>query len=142
MRKLDMELRKKATDLLLAYQTTSRTGQVFFDMGFGYILFARREKNLFRFLYGGGRRGKGGSYGKMLKEFVFHDLIQRMKNEPVLEGLDEQQMESVLTKMWIFVHGIAFLSINNAFAEGNDDYIEKMLKETGLYIIEGEKAKQ
>ena len=142
MRKLDMELRKKAVDTLLRYQTTPRTGQVFFDMGLGYIQFARRERHLFRFLYGGSKRGRSGGYGKALKEFGFQNLLQRMKDDPNLEGLDEKQMESVLTKMWIFVHGVAFLSINNAFAEGNDDYLKAMLMETGLSIVDGEKAKQ
>ena len=142
MRKLDMELRKKAVDTLLRYQTTPRTGQVFFDMGLGYIQFARRERHLFRFLYGGSKRGRSGGYGKALKEFGFQNLLQRMKDDPNLEGLDGKQMESVLTKMWIFVHGVAFLSINNAFAEGNDDYLKAMLMETGLSIVEGEKAKQ
>ncbi len=137
-----MELRKKAVDTLLRYQTTPRTGQVFFDMGLGYIQFARRERHLFRFLYGGSKRGRSGGYGKALKEFGFQNLLQRMKDDPNLEGLDEKQMESVLTKMWIFVHGIAFLSINNAFAEGNDEYLKAMLMETGLSILEGEKAKQ
>ena len=142
MGKLDMELRKKAADVLSKYQTTPRTGQVFLDMGLGYVQFARRERHLFRFLYGGSKRGRSGGYGKTLKEIGFQNLLLRMKEEPILEGLDEKQMESVLTKMWIFVHGIAFLIINNAFAEGNDSYIEELLKETGLGIINGEKAKQ
>ena len=139
MSRLDMELRKKAVDVLLKYQTTPRSGEVFFDMGFGYILFAKREKHLFRFLYGGSKRGRSGGYGKTLKEIGFQNLLQRMKDDPLLNGLNEKQLESVLTKMWIFVHGIAFLIVNNAFAEGNDNYIERLLKETGFSIIEGEK---
>jgi len=142
MRKLDMELRKKAVDTQLKYQTTPRTRQVFLDMGLGYSQFARRERHLFRFLYGGSKRGRSGGYGKVLKEFGFQNLLQRMKDDPILEGLDEKQMESVLDKCRIFVHGVVFLSINNAFAEGNDDYLKAMLMETMLSIIEGEKAKQ
>jgi len=142
METLDMELRKKATEVLLSYQTKLKTGQVFFDMGLGYILFAKKEKNLFRFLYGENKRGKSGGYGKTLRLQAFQNLLSRMKNEPAFRGFTGQQMESILTKMWIFVHGMAFLIINNAFSEGNEDYIKKILKETELYIIEGEKAKQ
>ena len=141
MKKLDMELRKMAAGVQAAYQTKSRTGQVLLDMGLGYILFARKEKNLFRFLYGENNRGKNGGYGKTLRKLAFEHALQRMKNESILEGLSEQQRESVLTKMWIFVHGIAFLSINNAFSKGNDEYIEEILRETQLSIIEGERSK-
>ncbi len=141
MKKLDMELRKMAADVQSTYQTIPRTGQTFLDMGLGYILFASKEKNLFRFLYGENNRGKSDGYGKTLRKIAFEEALQRMKNEPILEGLGEQQRENVLTKMWIFVHGIAFLSINNAFSKGNDEYIEKILRETELSIIEGEKAK-
>ncbi len=54
MKKLDTELRQKAIDLMITYQTTPRTGQPFLDMGLGYVMFAKHEKNLFRFLFAGG----------------------------------------------------------------------------------------
>jgi len=143
MKKLDKELREKATDLLLSYQTTPRTGEAFFDMGLGYILFAKQEKHLFRFLFGENeRRGRPNYPGKALKEFAFNNLIPKMKGDSVLEGLDEHQLESILTKMWIFVHGIAVLSNNNALAEHNEKSIRAMLRETGLSIIKGERAKR
>jgi AcrR family transcriptional regulator len=142
MRKLDKELRERATSLLLSYQTTPRTGEAFFDMGLGYILFARQERNLFRFLFGENERSGRSNYpGKVLKEFAFNNLIFKMKGESVLEGLDEKQLESILTKMWIFVHGIAVLSNNNALVDHDEKSIRAMLKETGLSIIKGERAK-
>lgn len=142
MKNLDKELREKAIDLLLTYQTTPRTGLAFFDMGLGYVLFARNEKNLFRFLFeGNGGTGKHNSAGKILKEFAFKNLVEKMKTDPTLEGLDEQRLESTLTKMWIFTHGLAFLINNNAFANNDENYIRQILEETGLSVIRGEKAK-
>lgn len=142
MKKVDKELKEKAIDLLLTYQTTPRTGLAFFDMGLGYVLFARNEKNLFRFLFeGNDGTGKHANAGKILKEFAFKNLVQKMKTDQTLEGLDEQQLESILTKMWIFTHGLAFLINNNAFVEDDENYIKKMLEETRLFVITGEKAK-
>ena len=141
MKKVDKELKEKAIDLLLTYQTTPRTGRAFFDMGLGYVLFARNEKNLFRFLFSGNDDRKHINAGKILKEFAFKNLVQKMKTDQTLEGLDEQQLESILTKMWIFTHGLAFLINNNAFAKDDENYIKKMLEETGLFVITGEKAK-
>jgi AcrR family transcriptional regulator len=142
MKKVDKELKEKAIDLLLTYQTTPRTGLAFFDMGVGYVLFARNEKNLFRFLFAGNDANRGQiNSGKILKEFAFKNLVQKMKTDPILEGLDEQQLENILTKMWIFTHGLALLINNNAFVEDDENYIKKMLEETGLSVIRGEKAK-
>jgi len=140
MKSLYEELRKKAVDLLITYQTTPRTGQIFFDMGVGYILFAKQEKNLFRFLY---QRKEGEEryqeIEKRIREFAFKNLTQNMKADPILEGLDEQTLKDVLTKMWIFVHGLAFLVNNNAFAD-DEDYILETIKETGRLLIRGEKS--
>jgi AcrR family transcriptional regulator len=141
MKELDRELREKAIDLLLTYQTTDRTGQAFFDMGLGYVLFARNERNLFRFLFEGNDPRKHNSAGKILKEFAFKNLIEKMKTDPILEGLNEQSLESVLTKMWIFTHGLAFLINNKAFVPDDETYIRRILEETGLFVIRGEKAR-
>jgi hypothetical protein len=112
-------------------------------MGLGYVLFAKRERNLFRLLFAeNDRRGGQGNAGKTLKEFAFKKLVPKMKGGLFLEGLDEQQLESILTKMWIFTHGLAFMINNNAFAGDNENYIREILTETGLFIIQGEKQKQ
>lgn len=140
MKNLYEELRRKAVDLLITYQTTERTGQIFFDMGVGYILFAKQEKNLFRFLY---QRKEGEEryqeIEKKIREIAFNNLIQNMKGDPILEGLDEQKLKNVLTRMWVFVHGLAFLVNNNAFA-GDEDYVVETIKETGRLLIQGEKS--
>jgi AcrR family transcriptional regulator len=139
MKSLYEALRKKAVDLLMTYQTTPRTGQIFFDMGVGYILFAKQEKNLFRFLH---QRKEGEEryqeVEKRIRESAFKNLTQDMKSDPILEGLDEQKLRDVLTKMWIFVHGLAFLVNNNAFAD-DEEYVLETIKETGKLLILGEK---
>jgi AcrR family transcriptional regulator len=140
MKTLYEALRKKAVDLLITYQTTPRTGQIFFDMGVGYILFAKQEKNLFRFLH---QRKEGEEryqeIEKRIRESAFKDLTQNMKSDPILEGLEEQKLRDVLTKMWIFVHGLAFLVNNNAFAD-DENYVLETIKETGKLLILGEKS--
>ena len=141
MKTLFEELRKKAVDLLITYQTTPRTGQIFFDMGIGYILFAKQEKNLFRFLY---QRKEGEDryqeIEKRIRGFAFKNLTQNMKADPILEGLHEQTLKDVLTKMWIFVHGLAFLVNNNSFANDDEEYVMEMIKEMGKLLIQGKKS--
>jgi AcrR family transcriptional regulator len=142
MKSLHKQLGKKATDLLLTYQTTPRTGRVFFDMGLGYILFARQEKNLFRLLFARNEGGGNSRVKKTMTEFALKSLVQEMKNDPIFQSLNERQLENILIKMWIFVHGLAFLMNNNAFPNGNEDYIKEIIGETGQFIIEGEKEER
>jgi AcrR family transcriptional regulator len=165
MKTLVNDLEEKAIDLMLTYQTTSSTGQPFLDMGLGYVLFARNEQNLFRFLFMesesrqrhgkagrsaeendkdllrllfiGGKRGQG-KQGKVLREIAFSRLLTQMKTDPVVSGLDESQLESILIKMWIFTHGLAFLVNNNLLINNDEKYIWDSIHETGRFVIEGE----
>src|SRR4030042_199696 len=92
MKRLNKELGKRAIGLLLTYQTTPRTRNTFLDTGLGYVLFAKRERNLFRFLFAGNdRRGGQGNAGKTLKEFAFKNLVPKMKGGLFLEGLNDKQ---------------------------------------------------
>jgi AcrR family transcriptional regulator len=165
MKTLVNDLEEKAIDLMLTYQTTSSTGQPFLDMGLGYVLFARNEQNLFRFLFmeseGRQRHDRGGrsaeetdkdllrllfiggkqsrsKSGRALREIAFSRLITRMKMDPVVSGLDERQLESILIKMWIFTHGLAFLVNNNLLINNDADFITDSIHETGWFVIEGE----
>ena len=61
-----------------------------------------------------------------------------MKADPLLEGLDEQTLKDVLTKMWIFAHGLAFLVNNNAFSD-DENYVLETIKDTGKLLILGKK---
>ncbi|MCX6007321.1 MAG: TetR/AcrR family transcriptional regulator [Chloroflexi bacterium] len=165
MKTLVNDLEEKAIDLMLTYQTTSSTGQPFLDMGLGYVLFARNEQNLFRFLFmvseGRRRHGRAGRSGKetdkdlfrllfiggkqgsgksggALNEIAFSRLLTRMKTDPAVSGLDEHQLESILTKMWIFTHGLAFLVNNNLLINSDENFISDSIHETGRFVIEGE----
>jgi len=140
MKFLYEELRKKAVDLQMTYQKKPRTGQIFFDMGVGYILFAKQERNLFRFLH---HKKEGVArfpeIEKRIRETALRNLTQNMKADPNLEGLDGRALKDVLTKMWIFVHGLAFLVNNHAFADDEKKVLET-IKETGKLLIAGKKS--
>ena len=142
MKSLHQKMRKKATELLLTYQTTARTGRVFFDMGLGYILFARQERNLFRLLFARNEGIGNSKLRKTMTEFALKSLVEKMKDDPIFQGLNEQKLEKILIKMWIFVHGLAFLINNNAFPNDSEDDIKEIIGETGQLIIAGEKEQR
>ena len=167
MKTLVNDLEEKAVDLMVTYQTTSSTGQPFLDMGHGYVLFARNEKNLFRFLFmgqdssqrssrtgrqqrrsekdllgllfaGEGRDRRHSRDGKDPRIAAFNRLIAGMKTDPDLQGLDDKQLESILTKMWIFTHGLAYLANSNSLFRNDEEFINEAIYETGLFVIQGE----
>jgi AcrR family transcriptional regulator len=167
MKTLVSDLEEKAIDLMLTYQTTSSTGQPFFDMGLGYVLFARSEKNLFRFLFMGHERSQRHSranrpprdnekdllgvlfsgeereskHDREVKDrrmVAFNKLIAGMRTDPDLQGLDDKQLESILTKMWIFTHGLAHLANSNSLIKNDEEFINEAIYETGLFVIQGE----
>jgi len=136
MKQLKADLEKKAVDLLLAYQTTRRTDSPFFDMGLGYVLFARNEKHLFRFLFMDSERDFRHNRGnKNLRQMALNNLLPGMKDDHLLTGLDKSQSEIILVKMWIFVHGIAFLANSNALPDHDEKYIEELIHDTGRAVV-------
>jgi len=171
MDKVEKSMRKRATNLLLEYQLTRRTGHAFFDMGLGYILFAKNEKNLFRLLCMSGfaQQNKPGPEksvtgsvqytsgmvvtddspekidikpGRILPKKIVAALIPQMKTDPKVVGLDDQQLENVLLKMWVFVHGLALLINSESVVLDNEDTLIQMLHETGWFVADGERQKQ
>jgi len=142
MKKLDQDIAEKAVALMLKYQTTMRSGETFYDMGLGYIQFAKKERHLFRYLFVPDKAGSAQNVtAGTMRDFAFSKLVPMLKPDIHLEGLNEQQMQSIVTKMWIFTHGIAVLVNNGSFNPDDDAFIQELLAETGFYVIQGEKNK-
>lgn len=142
MKNLEDEIAKRASDILISYQTKKRSGFGFLDMGVGYVIFAQEEKNLFRMMYSMESGEKDDrEMAKKYRGYVFDILMDRLEHEEIMEGLSTEQRKEVLYKMWIFSHGLAML-INNAvidpMTEGDITYF---LMETGALIIIGEKSR-
>ena len=136
MRQLRDDIKGKATELLLAYQNTRRSDSPFLDMGLGYVMFARNEKHLFRFLFLDiGRDPRHNRKGRNPRQMAFDSLLPAMEQDPILSGLDRQKTEAILLKMWIFTHGIAFLANSNALPDSSEKAIENLVHDTGRAVI-------
>ena len=142
MKNLEDEIAKRASDVLISYQTKKWSGLGFLDMGVGYVMFAQEEKNLFRMMY---FREPGEindpEKQKKYRSYVFDALMEKLEQEKIMEGLSTEQLKEVLYKMWVFSHGLAML-INNAVIEPmTEQEITHFLMDTGGLIIAGEKAR-
>jgi AcrR family transcriptional regulator len=143
MQKLKDAIARRASDLLIQYQTKERSGWRFLDMGIGYVLFAQNEKNLFRMLYftESGEDMSPGRIGEH-RGYVFDAIMERLHDEAVLPGFAIEDKKDILYKMWIFSHGLAVLGNNGVIGEMTEEEVTRLLMETGNTVIAGKKAEK
>ncbi len=135
--KLEDEIIRKAFDILFNYQTTPRTGDIYLDMGAGYVMFAKAEKHLFRCI-------TDERHVEIHKQFNgrhFKQLIGTMSDYPVVKGLTESEILKFFLQGWTYSHGLANL-VNTGYADLTEDEICELLVFTGKRYITGFEALQ
>ena len=96
----------------------------FVDLGYAYIKFAEDEPNLFKMLFLGDKRFDKSFYEILNgKNGVVGTEMGRAKSAGVANPGD------LFTKMWIFIHGAACMTITGDYDLGDADTIE-LLKST------------
>ena len=128
---LEKEMRLKARKLLKEYQQRSYTEQVLLNLAFGYVVFARDEKMLFRFLY----LEQPDNYdlesnGAMKESFIAEFGLESDEGRE-LAALKETGQEAVVRYAWIFTHGLAMLVNGGAFGTESDEKIMRYLMNAG-----------
>ena len=99
----------------------------FLGMGIAYIDFARKEKNLFKFLF----------MSEEIKGIGFLEMIKQEENQEIvtliaqMTGLKRERAEELFMDIWLMVQGIASLVATNDF-EVSEEQIEKILKDSFL----------
>ncbi len=102
---LKEEIVKKIFELLFSYGTTSRTGDPWVDVGLGYVLFAKEEKQLFRCL-------GDEKLTPLLRKYAdesFASVTETLSGYPPFQGLSEEQIYKVRKMGFIFSFGLAAL---------------------------------
>jgi AcrR family transcriptional regulator len=135
----------KALDLMLQYQGRNKTHNDFLDMGLGYVLFAKEEQNLFKFMFQESIQKKTAEESHPsartllgpFQSYAFESLLGRISDSETLKAFSKKERESILRKAWIFSHGLAVLMNNGVLPDLDSDGIIQLLKETGKCLIEG-----
>jgi AcrR family transcriptional regulator len=142
---LKKQIVHKALALMLQYQTRAQSHMDFLDMGLGYVLFAKEERNLFRLMFrdAGQAPVHTSSQNPEADDFVqfqshaFASLLGRLSHSKSLEGFSMEEKRGILHKAWIFSHGLAVLINNGVISDLDPSAILSMMKETGQCLIEG-----
>ncbi len=133
MKTLEDKILKKAFEILLSYQTTQRTKDIFLNMGIGYVLFAKEEKHLFRCI----NDEKYNSLNREYHEKIFKALGQKLSAYPIVKGLPQDQVDRFLLQGWTYSHGLASLVNKGFYQEITDDEITELVTYTGLRFAQG-----
>jgi AcrR family transcriptional regulator len=137
MPNLEEEVAKKAYDLLYDYCTTVRTGEAAIDRGLGYVLFAKKEKHLFKLFSNADFTDAINKYGELLR----HKLDFDAKDDPSFKTLTFPQLVELRKSMAIFIHGLAVM-VNTSFYidDLSEEAIAALIRDTGSMLLIGYKA--
>ncbi|NOY68012.1 MAG: TetR/AcrR family transcriptional regulator [Deltaproteobacteria bacterium] len=98
---------RKAWDVLAQIQEESPSGDIYIDMGLGYVLFAKREPMLFACIHSEEYSAINTGCGEVNFEANLKRLMAA--RHPMFEGVDEETARKVMFYGWLFAHGFASL---------------------------------
>lgn len=128
---LESALRERARNLLREYQGRQYTEEVLLNVAFGYIVFARDEKHLFRFLYLDRPDRFTDESGSAMRDVFMEDFGPESPAREALMALDDASQKVLIQYTWIFTHGLAMLVNSGSVGSTTDRYILRLLMDAG-----------
>lgn len=103
IRNLDEEIVRKAYELMRDYGSKVRTRDIWLDQGIGYVLFAKKEKRLFRSLMD----ERSAPFRKNIRRKSLALTGDKLSNYPPFQGLTKEQRDKIRWIRIIFLYGLA-----------------------------------
>lgn len=131
VKELEKELRVKAPEIQKSFQQRPYSEHVLLNLAFGYVVFARDEKNLFRFLYLESPDQLDLENGEGMKESFFLEFGEDSEEGRALKELKSSGQEVLIRYTWIFTHGLAMLVNAGTFGSNSNQSIMRFLMNAG-----------
>ncbi len=125
---LEPDVHQKYRQTFLEYTTRSWTDHALLDLAFGFIRFAKDEKQLFRIMFSTDDAEEVAIY-KEEKKIVEPLLRERIKTHPDFAAFSDGQIRQLMDFMGIFMHGLANLINDGRLDDDSDEQILKTLKQ-------------
>ncbi|MDA3833124.1 MAG: hypothetical protein PF495_06970 [Spirochaetales bacterium] len=140
MREVEESVVKRAWEILQSYQTRSWTGDVFIDMGLGYVLFSKEEKYLFKCIHAETYEEINTRYS----EKNFENSLQKLADNPMFKNISKEMAEKILFHGFLFSHGFASL-LNSGMSTDvrslrSEKAIVELFKEASEFAWQGLKS--
>ena len=107
MREIEEAVVRRAWETLAVYQATSRSGDIYVDIGLGYVLFAKNEPHLFACIHSDAYRDINTALGDINFENHLNRLLEA--DYPMFRGLPAESVRVIMFYGWLFTHGFASL---------------------------------
>ncbi len=129
---LDPMLKQKARKILISYQQRAYTEDPLLNMAIGYIVFARDEKNVFKYLFL--EKTEVMQEGRMqenMRDSFLEDFGAENQETGPLAAMTVKQQELLMKHTWIFTHGLAMLAYAGNLDRESDEGIVQFLQNAG-----------
>jgi AcrR family transcriptional regulator len=133
MEEIEKEVRKRAEQRMQEYRRKPFAAEPLLSSAVGYVVFARDESNLFRFLYVDRPIRQGGTDGDARGADV-------EKLGGIVDLADQAataMKDPRILKSWAFTHGLASL-ISSRVIDLPDETISRLLLEMGMAFYGGQ----
>jgi AcrR family transcriptional regulator len=130
---LEEEVSKKGVDLLYDYMIQERTGDPWHDHGIGYVMFAQKEKQLFRGL----NDDRHIRYFKEYGERLWANCSASLSGYSPFKDLSDEQIYTVQLYRWLMAHGLAFQVSTHPPGVWTDEVIVLKMQQGSIAILDG-----
>jgi len=138
MTKLEEAVIEKAYELLLHYMITTRGNDGLASPSFGYVLFAKTERKLFKCFF----NEKHTAIHKKSCQHLWQTLREAMKNDPIYSKLSDRQKESLHLNSVIYAYGLAILINISFYDEFTDEEISTLISNAKRMFVDGFKDEE
>ena len=128
---IEEQIRVRARELQKQYQKRKYTGHTLLDLAVGYIVFARDEKNLFRFLYLERPEYIRPEDMPRMRESFLSEFGEHSEEVTSLGELHADSQQELMQYTWVFTHGLATLVNSGALSACSDEMLKQMLMDAG-----------
>jgi len=132
---LEPDVHYKYRQLFLEYATRSWTGNALLDLAFGFIRFAKDEKQLFRIMFSTDNAEEVAIY-KEEKKIVEPLLRERVKAHSDFAAFSDDQVQQLMDFMGVFMHGLANLINDGRIEDDSDEQILKTLSQAYAAFVQ------
>ena len=134
LEQLEEEVRLVAMQRLIEQQRHPYTTNPLLNLAIGYVVFARDEPKLFRFLFVERPRPVTEEQHRRLAQTSVADAIGGdLPLSAYLNQQDPAVLSGLALKGWIFCHGLASLVVNGNLVDLNDDAIRTLMEQAGAW---------
>lgn len=116
-------------NIVMGYMSKKYTDRHFLNIGMGFAIFARDEKELFRAFHLENKKHR-----HLVDEMIV-EVMEDMLNDPRFAEMSAKGRSELLDKMWRFTFGLSTQICFELIDEPSNDFIRDTLIETGTIII-------